>query len=147
MAPGLRSPGHSLPAAHGSRGPAVLVRDAADYGWASLHTLALGAVALALLGSFLVRQARASEPLMPLRIFRSRNVTGANLIHMLMVPGLFGMFFLGVLYLERVLGYDAIEIGLAFLPVAALIGALSLWVSAPLSARIRPRSVLLGAWR
>jgi hypothetical protein len=77
-------------------------------------------VALALLGSFLVRQARASEPLMPLRIFRSRNVTGANLIHMLMVPGLFGMFFLGVLYLERVLGYDAIEIGLAFPAIVTL---------------------------
>jgi EmrB/QacA subfamily drug resistance transporter len=78
--------------------------EAADYGWASLHTLGLGAVSLALLGSFLVRQARISEPLMPLRIFRSRNVSGANLIQMLMVAGLFGMFFLGVLYLERVLG-------------------------------------------
>ena len=117
--------------------------EAADYGWASLHTLGLGAVAVALLASFLVRQARAREPLMPLRILRSRNVSGANLIQMLMVAGLFGMFFLGVLYLERVLGYDAIEIGLAFLPVAALIGALSLWASAPLSARIGARSVLL----
>ena len=63
---------------------------------------------------------------MPLRIFRSRNVTGANAVQALMVAGMFGMFFLGALYLQRVLGYDAIEIGLAFLPVALLIGLLSL---------------------
>ena len=55
---------------------------------------------------------------MPLRIFRSRNVSGANLIQVLMVAGMFGMFFLGALYLQRVLGYDAIETGLAFLPVS-----------------------------
>ena len=48
---------------------------------------------------------------MPLRIFRSRNMTGANLVQILMVAGLFGMFFLGALYLQRVLGYDAIETG------------------------------------
>ena len=63
---------------------------------------------------------------MPLRIFRSRNVSGANVVQMLMVAGMFGMFFLGTLYLQDVLGYDALEIGLAFLPVAVLIGALSL---------------------
>ena len=61
-------------------------------------------------------------PLLPLRLLRSRNVAGANVIQMLMVGGLFGMFFLGVLYLQRVLGYDAIEIGLAFLPVSLGIG-------------------------
>ena len=53
---------------------------------------------------------------MPLRIFRSRNVSGANLVQILMVAGLFGMFFLGALYLQRVLGYDAVETGVAFLP-------------------------------
>ena len=56
---------------------------------------------------------------MPLRIFRSRNVSGANVVQALMVAGMFGMFFLGALYLQRVLGYDALEIGLAFLPVVA----------------------------
>ena len=56
---------------------------------------------------------------MPLRIFRSRNVSGANAIQALMVAGMFGMFFLGALYLQRVLGYDALEVGLAFLPVTA----------------------------
>ena len=69
----------------------------------------LGAVSVALLGAFLVRQARAADPLMPLGVFRSRNVSGANVIQMLMVAGLFGMFFLGVLYLQQLLGYDAIR--------------------------------------
>ena len=54
---------------------------------------------------------------MPLRLFRSRNVTGANIVQALLVVGMFGMFFLGALYLQRVLGYDALEVGLAFLPV------------------------------
>ena len=114
-----------------------------DYGWTSGHTLGLGALSAALLVSFVARQARTPDPLMPLRIFRSRNVSGANLIQMLMVAGMFGMFFLGTLYLQRVLGYDAIEIGLAFLPVALLIGALSLGLSARLNMRFGARTTLI----
>ena len=91
-------------------------------------------------GAFVVREARTANPLIPLRIFRSRNVSGANLIQMLMVAGLFGMFFLGSLYLQRVLGYDALEVGLAFLPVAVLIGALSLGFSAKLNMRFGARA-------
>ncbi len=119
------------------------ILEVGDYGWTSTHTLGLGAVALALLGAFIAREARTATPLVPLRIFRSRNVSGANLIQMLMVAGLFGMFFLGVLYLQRVLGYDAIETGLAFLPVAVLIGALSLGFSANLNMRFGARATLL----
>jgi EmrB/QacA subfamily drug resistance transporter len=117
--------------------------EAADYGWGSAHTLGFGAGALALGAAFLVRESRTSNPLIPLRIFRSRNVSGANLIQMLMVAGLFGMFFLGSLYMERVLGYDALEIGLAFLPVALLIGVLSLGFSARLNLRFGARTTLL----
>ena len=69
--------------------------------------------------------------------FRSRNVAGANLVQVLMVAGLFGMFFLGALYLQRVLGYDAIEIGLAFLPVSLGIGILSLGFSAAAEPALR----------
>ena len=116
---------------------------AADHGWVSARTLGLGAIAIALLAAFVVRQARARTPLMPLRILRSRNVSGANLVQVLMVAGLFGMFFLGVLYMQRVLGYDAIETGLAFLPVALLIGALSLFVTPRLTLRFGERPVLL----
>ncbi len=73
-----------------------------------------------------MRQARATNPLIPLRIFRSRNVSGANIVQMLLVAGMFGMFFLGALYLQRVLHYDALEIGLAFLPATIVMGILSL---------------------
>jgi EmrB/QacA subfamily drug resistance transporter len=116
---------------------------AGDHGWGSAHTLGLGAVAAALLVAFLVRESRIENPLMPLRVFRSRNVSGANLVQMLLVAGLFGMFFLGVLYLQRVLGYDAIETGLAFLPVALLIGAISLGVSERLTTRFGARATLI----
>jgi EmrB/QacA subfamily drug resistance transporter len=117
--------------------------EAARYGWASAHTLGFGALALGLLGAFLARQATAARPLLPLRIFRSRNLSGANLVQALMVAGMLGMFFLGSLYLQRVLGYDAQQIGLAFLPVALGIGALSLGLSARLTTRFGARTVLL----
>src|SRR6478736_3703426 len=116
-----------------------------NYGWGSLHTLGLGALAVALLGSFIVRESRATTPLVPLGIFRSRNMAGANLIQALMVAGMFGMFFLGAIYLQRVLGYTALEVGLAFLPVAVLIGALSLGVSARLNMRFGARATLVPA--
>jgi EmrB/QacA subfamily drug resistance transporter len=114
-----------------------------DNGWSSLHTLGLLGVSAALLAAFVVRQDRAAEPLMPLRIFRSRNVSGANLVQVLVIAGLFGMFFLGSLYLQRVLGLDALQIGLAFLPVPVLIGALSLGFAERLNTRFGPKPVLV----
>jgi MFS family permease len=80
---------------------------------------------------------------MPLRIFRSRNVSGANLVQMLFIAGMFGMFFLGSLYMEKVLGYSALQIGLAFLPVAVLIATFSLGVAARLIVRIGAKATLL----
>jgi EmrB/QacA subfamily drug resistance transporter len=119
------------------------ILEVGDYGWTSGRTLGFGAVALALLAAFVARQARTPNPLMPLRIFRSRNVSGANVVQMLMVAGMFGMFFLGTLYLQDVLGYDALEIGLAFLPVALLIGALSLQFSPRLITRFGAKATLV----
>jgi EmrB/QacA subfamily drug resistance transporter len=119
--------------------------EAGDYGWTSLHTLGLGGISLALFAGFVARQARAANPLLPLRLFRSRNVSGANVVMVLLIAGMFGMFFLGSLYLERVLGYDAVEIGLAFLPVSVGIGALSLGLSPRLNMRFGPRRVLIPA--
>jgi EmrB/QacA subfamily drug resistance transporter len=119
--------------------------EAERYGWASAHTLGFGGVALALLTAFFVRQTRAKNPLLPLRIFRSRNLSGANVIQVFMVAGMFGMFFLGSLYLQRVLHYSAIEIGLAFLPVSLGIGLLSLGFSARLNTRFGERAVLIPA--
>ena len=116
---------------------------AVDHGWASPHTIGLGALAVALLGAFVAREASTRTPLMPLRIFRSRAVSVANLVQALMIAGMFGMFFLGALYMQRVLGYDALEVGLAFLPVALAIGALSAGLSARLIMRFGPRATLL----
>ncbi|HZV75300.1 MAG TPA: MFS transporter [Conexibacter sp.] len=114
-----------------------------DKGWGSASTLGLGAVSLALLTAFVLRQARIPNPLMPLRLFRSRNVSGANLVLVLLVVGMFGMFFLGALYMQRILGYDPLEVGLAFLPGTIVMGAMSLRVSGPVIMRFGARPVLV----
>src|ERR671914_755953 len=121
------------------------ILEAGDQGWGSLHTLGLGAVAVALLVAFVARQTRIPNPLMPLRLFRSRNVAGANAVQSQFVGGMFGMFFLGALYLQRVLGYDALEVGLAFLPTTIVIGTLSLGFSERLNMRFGPRATLVPA--
>jgi len=114
-----------------------------EHGWGSTQTLALSAVSAALLVAFIARQARIVNPLMPLRLFRSRNVAGANVIQSLLVAGMFGMFFLGALYLQRVLGYDALQVGLAFLPATIVMGTLSLGFSEKLIMRFGPRTTLI----
>ena len=80
---------------------------------------------------------------MPLRIFRSRPVAAANAIQILSVAGMFGMFFLGALYLRRVLGYDALQIGLAFLPVTIAMGTLSIRYSERIFMALGARRALL----
>jgi EmrB/QacA subfamily drug resistance transporter len=121
----------------------TIVKPAADYGWASGRALGLSAISFVLLVLFVVREARTHNPLVPLRIFRSRNVSGANVVQPLMVAGMFGMFFLGSLYLQRVLGYDPLQIGLAFLPATLVMGTLSLRYSERLIMRFGARTTLL----
>lgn len=121
----------------------TIVGPAAEYGWGAGSTLEFGAAALGLLIAFLVREATAKSPLMPLGIFRSLNVAAANIIQVLVVAGMFGTFFLGSLYLRRVLGYDALETGLAFLPVTIVIGTLSVRYSEGLIMRFGARRILL----
>jgi EmrB/QacA subfamily drug resistance transporter len=121
----------------------TIVKPAAEQGWGAGRTLGLGAVALALLAFFVAREATARKPLMPLRILRSRNVAGANLLQVLLVVGMFGVFFLGALYLQRILGYDALETGLAFLPVTIAMGLLSVRYSERLIMRFGARTTLL----
>ncbi|MEV0614639.1 MFS transporter [Nonomuraea sp. NPDC050404] len=115
-----------------------------EYGWLATHTLGLGAVSLALLAAFFVRQATAKAPLMPLRVLRSRNVAGANLAQMLALSGMFAFQVLVALYMQQVLGYGALDTGLAMLPAAVGIGTISLFVSARLNARFGAKVVLLG---
>jgi len=121
----------------------TIVKPAAEDGWGAGRTLALGGVSLALLLGFLAREATARNPLVPLRIFRSRNVAAANAIQILSVAGMFGVFFLGALYLRRVLGYDALQIGLAFLPVTLTMGTLSIRYSERLVTRFGARNMLV----
>ncbi|TDB93574.1 MFS transporter [Actinomadura sp. 7K534] len=114
-----------------------------QHGWASAHTLGLGAVSLALLAGFVARQATAATPLMPLRILRSRNVAGAYVVQLLTLSAMFSFQVIVALYMQRVLGYSALDTGLAMLPAAVSIGAVSLFVSARLSNRFGERLVLI----
>ena len=120
----------------------TIVKPAAEKGWGAGETLLFGAISLLLLAAFVLREAKAGTPLIPLRIFRSRNVTGANLVQVLTVAGMFGMFFLGSLYLQRVLGYDALKIGFAFLPTTIVMGTLSFRFTEPLITRFGARTLL-----
>jgi EmrB/QacA subfamily drug resistance transporter len=139
---GADVPGAALITAALMLGVYTIVKPAAEQGWGAGRTLALGGVSLALLLGFLVREATARKPLVPLRIFRSRNIASANIIQVLSVAGMFGVFFLGALYLRRVLGYDALEIGLAFLPVSLTMGMLSIRYSERLITRFGARNML-----
>ncbi|MGW6702262.1 DHA2 family efflux MFS transporter permease subunit [Nocardia sp. NPDC055049] len=113
------------------------------YGWVSAHTLGLGALAAALLAAFVLRQATATNPLLPLRIFRSRTVSGANVVQMLTLAAMFAFQIIVALYLQKVLGYNAVQTGLAMLPAAVAIGGVSLFASARLITRFGERAVLI----
>jgi EmrB/QacA subfamily drug resistance transporter len=143
FAAGADVPGAALITSALMLGVYTIVKPAADYGWTAGRTLALAAVTLALLGAFLVRESRARSPLVPLRIFRERNLALANTIQILSVAGMFGMFFLGALYLRRVLGYDALQIGLAFLPVTVAMGFLSVRYAERLVMRFGARTTIV----
>ena len=117
----------------------------AEEGWGSSQTLALGAVSIGLLAVFIARQARVANPLVPLRLFRSPNVGGANLVQALLVVGMFGMFFLGALYMQRILGYDALQVGLAYLPLTVVMGTMSFRFTGQLNLRFGPQATLVPA--
>jgi EmrB/QacA subfamily drug resistance transporter len=101
-----------------------------EYGVLSARTLGVGGASLALLGAFFALEGRLANPIMPLRILRLRMLMGSSLVRGLLVTGMFSAFFLGALYLERVLGYTAIDTGLAFLPLTFAIAVLSMGLSA-----------------
>ena len=143
LAKGADVPGAILITSSLMLGVYTIVAPAAQDGWGSTTAVVLGLTALALLVAFVVREARAAHPLIPLGVFRSRNLAGANIVQALLVVGMFGTFFLGALYLERVLGYDALEIGLAFLPTTILMGVLSLRYTERLVMRFGARTTLV----
>ena len=100
-----------------------------EAGWMSAQTIGLLAAAVALLALFLGIEARARSPLMPLGLFRLRNVATANIVGVLMAAGMFAAFFLSALYLQLVLGYSPLRVGLAYLPSTLIWGAVSLGLS------------------
>lgn len=120
------------------------VVDAERVGWGAARTLSLGALALLLLAGFVLRQATAAQPLLPLGLFRSRSLAAANAVQFLLIAGMFGLlFFFGTLHLQRVLAYSPLEAGLGFVPVAVVIAVVSLGLSARLITRYGHRAVLL----
>jgi EmrB/QacA subfamily drug resistance transporter len=121
----------------------TIVKPAAEDGWGAPATLACGFGAVALLIAFVAREATATNPLIPLRIFRVREVGASNAIQALLVAGMFGTFFMGSLYLQRILHYSPLEIGLAFLPLTLVMGVLSLRYSERLIMRFGPRRTLV----
>jgi EmrB/QacA subfamily drug resistance transporter len=109
---------------------AFAIVKSSEYGLFSARTLGIGGASLGLLAGFLALEARLANPIMPLRILRQRMLMGSSLVRGLLITGMFSAFFLGALYLERVLGYDAIDTGLAFLPLTFAIAAMSMGISA-----------------
>jgi EmrB/QacA subfamily drug resistance transporter len=109
--------------------------DANNAGWTSTQTLGLGAIAVALLAAFVAIERRTSNPLMPLSIFRLRTLRGADLVGLLIGMSLFGVFFFLSLYMQQVLGYDALKTGFAYLPLA-----LNIVVSAGVASQLVTRA-------
>lgn len=99
-------------------------------GWTSVETLSMLAAAVALFAAFLLIEARVRAPLMPLHLFGSRNVSVSNMVGVLWAAGMFAWFFLSALYMQSVLGYSPLHVGLAFLPANVIMGAFSYKLSA-----------------
>jgi EmrB/QacA subfamily drug resistance transporter len=104
-------------------------------GWLTVRTLGLLAASALLVALFLAIESRVSAPLVPLGLFRSRNVSTANVVGVLWAAAMFAWFFLSALYLQLVLHYSPLKVGLAFLPSNLIMGALSIGVSARLVMR------------
>jgi EmrB/QacA subfamily drug resistance transporter len=106
-----------------------------EEGWTSVQTLGLLGVSAALLAVFLVVEARVASPLVPLGLFRLRNVSTANVVGVLWAGAMFAWFFLSALYLQLVLGYSPLQVGLAFLPGNVIMAVFSIGLSAKLVLR------------
>ena len=113
-----------------------------EAGWTSAHTIGLLAASAALLATFLVVESRTSAPLMPLGLFRLRNLAIANVVGVLWAGAMFAWFFISALYMQLVLGYSAMQVGLAFLPGNLIMAVCSLGVSARLVMRFGIRAPL-----
>jgi EmrB/QacA subfamily drug resistance transporter len=116
---------------------------AGSLGWGSGTVLGFGALAAVLMAAFLTFEARVENPIMPLRILRSRGLVSSSIVRGFLVTGMYSTFFLGTLYLEHVRHYGALQTGLAFLPWTLTVGVLSLGITARLVGRFGPMRVLI----
>ena len=114
-----------------------------DSGWGSGRTIGLGVVTLILALIFVQVEARIRNPLAPLRVFRSRQVAGANIVRACIGFGMFGMFFLGALYLQHVRGYGALQTGFAFLPLTVIVAIFSLFITRRVVSRLGAKTTLI----
>ncbi|HEX3434416.1 MAG TPA: MFS transporter [Solirubrobacteraceae bacterium] len=123
---------------------AFAIVKSSEYGLTSARTLGVGGTSLALLAGFLALESRLENPIMPLRILKLRSLMGSSLVRGFLITGMFSAFFLGSLYLERVLGYNAIQTGLAFLPLTVAIAVMSMGVAARIVERVGAVNTLVG---
>ncbi|HEX2433944.1 MAG TPA: DHA2 family efflux MFS transporter permease subunit, partial [Gaiellaceae bacterium] len=113
-----------------------------EQGWTSARTLGVLAASAALMALFLVIESRVGAPLVPLGLFRRRNIAISNVVGVLWAAAMFAWFFLSALYLQLVLGYSPLQVGLAFLPANLIMGFFSLGISAKLVLRFGIRAPL-----
>jgi EmrB/QacA subfamily drug resistance transporter len=113
-----------------------------EVGWMSMQTILTLGAAMVLFAAFLIIESRVQEPLMPLALFKLRNVATANAAGVLWAAAMFAWFFISALYLQLVLGYDAMAVGLAFLPANLIMAAFSLGLSAKIVVRFGIRAPL-----
>jgi EmrB/QacA subfamily drug resistance transporter len=118
--------------------------EATTHGWGSTETIGGGAIAVALLAAFLTLEANIDNPIFPLRILKLRGLVVSCLTRGLLVTGMYGTWFIGSLYLEHVLHYDAIQTGLAFMPWTLTVAVLSMGVTRKLVARFGALPVMVG---
>ena len=117
---------------------------AADHGWGSAQTLGFGGLALGLLAAFAAVESRSTHPLVPPSVLRLRSLMASSVVRGALVTGMYGTFFLGSLYLERARGFDAVQIGLSFLPMPIGIGLMSIGVTNRLIRRLGTARTLTG---
>ncbi len=113
-----------------------------EYGWGDIKTVRMLALAIVLLVAFLQVQIVSEHPLVPVRLFRSHSVAGADLGALFVGAGIFAIFFFLILWMQQINGWSPIKAGVAFLPMTFLIGA-GAGISSNLLAKIGPRPLLL----
>jgi EmrB/QacA subfamily drug resistance transporter len=115
-----------------------------QYGWRSSHTLEFGAAAVVVLVVFFILESRLRQPMMPLGVMRSPGLLTSSLVRGLMVIGMYSTFFIGVLYFQRVLRFDPVVTGLAFLPQTLMVAVMSSGPIARIMKRFGPKVTALG---